>query len=227
MVEHQGLRQTKKKMRIEIQQAFDCRREHAGDATVFRAHALAVSDRSSSCSDQQDSVPVAFTRTKLSAQFKGIGIGTSGLVHRQGSLPLQLQQMEPSMEPRVWCLFWEQFYTLDVQVQGVEEIRLLRNYYVTYSFNGVIGTARRPRARRLVNGPSKKEGGVMVMKGKHVSKRQGRNHLSRNTSKWPCTGEPSLHDLTEFSRSGGGTPHHEPQRLSLLQRRREDHHDSS
>ncbi|XP_078544749.1 fibroblast growth factor 13 isoform X3 [Lissotriton helveticus] len=76
---------------------------------------------------------------------------------------------------------------------------VFENYYVTYSSM----TYRQQSGRGWYLGLNK-EG--EIMKGNHVKKNKPAAHFLPKPLKVAMYKEPSLHDLTEFSRSGSGTP---------------------
>ncbi|XP_071403606.1 fibroblast growth factor 13-like isoform X1 [Centroberyx affinis] len=77
---------------------------------------------------------------------------------------------------------------------------VFENYYVTYSSM----LYRQQASGRAWYLGLNKEGGVM--KGNHVKKNKAAAHFIPKPLKVAMYREPSLHDLTEFSRSGSGTP---------------------
>ncbi|CAL8280190.1 unnamed protein product [Boreogadus saida] len=77
---------------------------------------------------------------------------------------------------------------------------VFENYYVTYSSM----MYRQQASGRAWYLGLNKEGGVM--KGNHVKKSKAAAHFIPKPLKVAMYREPSLHDLTEFSRSGSGTP---------------------
>uniref|UniRef100_A0A3B1J3R3 Fibroblast growth factor n=1 Tax=Astyanax mexicanus TaxID=7994 RepID=A0A3B1J3R3_ASTMX len=76
---------------------------------------------------------------------------------------------------------------------------VFENYYVTYSSM----IYRQQSGRGWYLGLNK-EG--QIMKGNHVKKTKPAAHFIPKPLKVAMYREPSLHDLTEFSRSGSGTP---------------------
>ncbi|XP_046876892.1 fibroblast growth factor 13b [Hypomesus transpacificus] len=77
---------------------------------------------------------------------------------------------------------------------------VFENYYVTYSSMQY----RQQQSGRAWYLGLNKEG--VVMKGNHVKKNKAAAHFIPKPLKVAMYREPSLHDLTEFSRSGSGTP---------------------
>ncbi|CAL8265738.1 unnamed protein product [Merluccius merluccius] len=77
---------------------------------------------------------------------------------------------------------------------------VFENYYVTYSSM----MYRQQASGRAWYLGLNKEGGIM--KGNHVKKSKAAAHFIPKPLKVAMYREPSLHDLTEFSRSGSGTP---------------------
>ncbi|KAM4620235.1 fibroblast growth factor 13b isoform 1-T1 [Polymixia lowei] len=77
---------------------------------------------------------------------------------------------------------------------------VFENYYVTYSSM----LYRQQASGRAWYLGLNKEGGIM--KGNHVKKNKAAAHFIPKPLKVAMYREPSLHDLTEFSRSGSGTP---------------------
>uniref|UniRef100_A0A8C9X5M4 Fibroblast growth factor n=1 Tax=Sander lucioperca TaxID=283035 RepID=A0A8C9X5M4_SANLU len=77
---------------------------------------------------------------------------------------------------------------------------VFENYYVTYSSM----MYRQQASGRAWYLGLNKEGGVM--KGNHVKKNKAAAHFIPKPLKVAMYREPSLHDLTELSRSGSGTP---------------------
>ncbi|KAM3868893.1 fibroblast growth factor 13-like [Diretmus argenteus] len=77
---------------------------------------------------------------------------------------------------------------------------VFENYYVTYSSM----LYRQQASGRAWYLGLNKEGAVM--KGNHVKKNKAAAHFIPKPLKVAMYREPSLHDLTEFSRSGSGTP---------------------
>uniref|UniRef100_A0AAZ3RSK3 Fibroblast growth factor n=1 Tax=Oncorhynchus tshawytscha TaxID=74940 RepID=A0AAZ3RSK3_ONCTS len=77
---------------------------------------------------------------------------------------------------------------------------VFENYYVTYSSM----LYRQQQSGRAWYLGLNKEG--VIMKGNHVKKNKPAAHFIPKPLKVAMYREPSLHDLTEFSRSGSGTP---------------------
>ncbi|KAL6039061.1 hypothetical protein STEG23_008286, partial [Scotinomys teguina] len=77
---------------------------------------------------------------------------------------------------------------------------VFENYYVTYSSM----IYRQQQSGRGWYLGLNKEG--EIMKGNHVKKNKPAAHFLPKPLKVAMYKEPSLHDLTEFSRSGSGTP---------------------
>uniref|UniRef100_UPI0037E93041 fibroblast growth factor 13b isoform X1 n=1 Tax=Semicossyphus pulcher TaxID=241346 RepID=UPI0037E93041 len=77
---------------------------------------------------------------------------------------------------------------------------VFENYYVTYSSM----LYRQQASGRAWYLGLNKEGGIM--KGNHVKKNKAAAHFIPKPLKVAMYREPSLHDLTELSRSGSGTP---------------------
>uniref|UniRef100_A0A673K7T0 Fibroblast growth factor 13 n=1 Tax=Sinocyclocheilus rhinocerous TaxID=307959 RepID=A0A673K7T0_9TELE len=77
---------------------------------------------------------------------------------------------------------------------------VFENYYVTYSSM----IYRQQQSGRGWYLGLNKEG--EIMKGNHVKKNKPAAHFLPKPLKVAMYREPSLHDLTEFSRSGSGTP---------------------
>uniref|UniRef100_A0AAY4B041 Fibroblast growth factor n=1 Tax=Denticeps clupeoides TaxID=299321 RepID=A0AAY4B041_9TELE len=77
---------------------------------------------------------------------------------------------------------------------------VFENYYVTYSSM----IYRQQQSGRGWYLGLNKEG--QIMKGNHVKKNKPAAHFIPKPLKVAMYREPSLHDLTEFSRSGSGTP---------------------
>uniref|UniRef100_A0A8C7UIA4 Fibroblast growth factor n=1 Tax=Oncorhynchus mykiss TaxID=8022 RepID=A0A8C7UIA4_ONCMY len=77
---------------------------------------------------------------------------------------------------------------------------VFENYYVTYSSM----IYRQQQSGRGWYLGLNKEG--EIMKGNHVKKNKPAGHFLPKPLKVAMYREPSLHDLTEFSRSGSGTP---------------------
>ncbi|KAL3970838.1 sorting nexin-14 [Sarotherodon galilaeus] len=77
---------------------------------------------------------------------------------------------------------------------------VFENYYVTYSSM----LYRQQASGRAWYLGLNKEGGIM--KGNHVKKNKPAAHFIPKPLKVAMYREPSLHDLTELSRSGSGTP---------------------
>ncbi|XP_068456184.1 fibroblast growth factor 13b isoform X1 [Clinocottus analis] len=77
---------------------------------------------------------------------------------------------------------------------------VFENYYVTYSSM----LYRQQASGRAWYLGLNKEGGMM--KGNHVKKNKAAAHFIPKPLKVAMYREPSLHDLTELSRSGSGTP---------------------
>ncbi|CAJ0923117.1 unnamed protein product [Ranitomeya imitator] len=77
---------------------------------------------------------------------------------------------------------------------------VFENYYVTYSSM----IYRQQQSGRSWFLGLNKEG--EIMKGNHVKKNKPAAHFLPKPLKVAMYKEPSLHDLTEFSRSGSGTP---------------------
>ncbi|XP_036976424.1 fibroblast growth factor 13b isoform X2 [Acanthopagrus latus] len=77
---------------------------------------------------------------------------------------------------------------------------VFENYYVTYSSM----LYRQQASGRAWYLGLNKEGGIM--KGNHVKKNKAAAHFIPKPLKVAMYREPSLHDLTEISRSGSGTP---------------------
>ncbi|XP_029557370.1 fibroblast growth factor 13 isoform X2 [Salmo trutta] len=77
---------------------------------------------------------------------------------------------------------------------------VFENYYVTYSSM----IYRQQQSGRAWYLGLNKEG--VIMKGNHVKKNKPAAHFIPKPLKVAMYREPSLHDLTEFSRSGSGTP---------------------
>uniref|UniRef100_A0A671PPL5 Fibroblast growth factor n=1 Tax=Sinocyclocheilus anshuiensis TaxID=1608454 RepID=A0A671PPL5_9TELE len=77
---------------------------------------------------------------------------------------------------------------------------VFENYYVTYSSM----IYRQQQSGRGWYLGLNKEG--QIMKGNHVKKTKPAAHFIPKPLKVAMYREPSLHDLTEFSRSGSGTP---------------------
>ncbi|XP_065114136.1 fibroblast growth factor 13b isoform X1 [Paramisgurnus dabryanus] len=77
---------------------------------------------------------------------------------------------------------------------------VFENYYVTYSSM----IYRQQQSGRGWYLGLNKEG--QIMKGNHVKKTKAAAHFIPKPLKVAMYREPSLHDLTEFSRSGSGTP---------------------
>ncbi|TSS60348.1 Fibroblast growth factor 13 [Bagarius yarrelli] len=77
---------------------------------------------------------------------------------------------------------------------------VFENYYVTYSSM----IYRQQQSGRGWYLGLNKEG--EIMKGNHVKKNKPAAHFLPKPLKVTMYREPSLHDLTEFSRSGSGTP---------------------
>ncbi|KAJ6650609.1 hypothetical protein lerEdw1_005720 [Lerista edwardsae] len=77
---------------------------------------------------------------------------------------------------------------------------VFENYYVTYSSM----IYRQQHSGRGWYLGLNKEG--EIMKGNHVKKNKPAAHFLPKPLKVAMYKEPSLHDLTEFSRSGSGTP---------------------
>ncbi|KAG9351357.1 hypothetical protein JZ751_022605, partial [Albula glossodonta] len=93
------------------------------------------------------------------------------------------------------CLFQEHFTPECKFKESVFE-----NYYVTYSSM----IYRQQQSGRGWYLGLNKEG--EIMKGNHVKKNKPAAHFLPKPLKVAMYREPSLHDLTEFSRSGSGTP---------------------
>uniref|UniRef100_A0A8C8D7A9 Fibroblast growth factor n=1 Tax=Oncorhynchus tshawytscha TaxID=74940 RepID=A0A8C8D7A9_ONCTS len=77
---------------------------------------------------------------------------------------------------------------------------VFENYYVTYSSM----LYRQQQSGRAWYLGLNKEG--VIMKGNHVKKNKPSGHFIPKPLKVAMYREPSLHDLTEFSHSGSGTP---------------------
>ncbi|KAK6305648.1 fibroblast growth factor 13 isoform X1 [Coregonus clupeaformis] len=77
---------------------------------------------------------------------------------------------------------------------------VFENYYVTYSSM----IYRQQQSGRAWYLGLNKEG--VIMKGNHVKKNKPSGHFIPKPLKVAMYREPSLHDLTEFSRSDSGTP---------------------
>uniref|UniRef100_A0A3Q4HZ26 Fibroblast growth factor 13-like n=1 Tax=Neolamprologus brichardi TaxID=32507 RepID=A0A3Q4HZ26_NEOBR len=94
------------------------------------------------------------------------------------------------------------------QLKGIEHFTpeckfkesVFENYYVTYSSM----IYRQQQSGRGWYLGLNKEG--EIMKGNHVKKNKPAAHFLPKPLKVAMYREPSLHDLTEFSRSGSGTP---------------------
>ncbi|KAL2094698.1 hypothetical protein ACEWY4_009417 [Coilia grayii] len=87
---------------------------------------------------------------------------------------------------------------------------VFENYYVTYSSM----IYRQQQSGRGWYLGLNKEG--QIMKGNHVKKNKPAAHFIPKPLKVALYREPSLHDLTEFSRSGSGTPTKSRSALALL-----------
>uniref|UniRef100_A0A8C8EUV0 Fibroblast growth factor n=1 Tax=Oncorhynchus tshawytscha TaxID=74940 RepID=A0A8C8EUV0_ONCTS len=107
--------------------------------------------------------------------------GSFGLL--LSSLPLFLSSPQEHFTPE--CKFKESVF---------------ENYYVTYSSM----IYRQQQSGRGWYLGLNKEG--EIMKGNHVKKNKPAAHFLPKPLKVAMYREPSLHDLTEFSRSGSGTP---------------------
>uniref|UniRef100_A0A674IUT6 Fibroblast growth factor 13 n=1 Tax=Terrapene triunguis TaxID=2587831 RepID=A0A674IUT6_9SAUR len=95
----------------------------------------------------------------------------------------------------LWCQKEEHFTPECKFKESVFE-----NYYVTYSSM----IYRQQQSGRGWYLGLNKEG--EIMKGNHVKKNKPAAHFLPKPLKVAMYKEPSLHDLTEFSRSGSGTP---------------------
>ncbi|MEQ2184398.1 Fibroblast growth factor 13 [Goodea atripinnis] len=102
----------------------------------------------------------------------------------------------PPSFPVGWLVFKGEHFTPECKFKE----SVFENYYVTYSSM----LYRQQQSGRAWYLGLNKEGAIM--KGNHVKKNKAAAHFLPKPLKVAMYREPSLHDLTELSRSGSGTP---------------------